>query len=536
MNFILDSQAAETNRVFGKTNTFLLNTVLALFHRGYLGSYDRQFVITTKETLEIVATTGFTYENSITRTNQILSAIIEDLLVLDEPPTPEWLEIRLKPLKIDHPTYIDVIINEFNKVGEMSYKEIKERYLIYRGMCDRYKEGYLVKQLAREIFGSVLNSEETGAMDAIHQAMERITPLLDKKASKGPLSIPGISSFVMSDDETALQSEFKEAAQTVDTRSVLKSGYKGWDMQMSDYGGMLRGTVAELQAISGGGKSDTARVFLNGVARHTTPFMFDSNKKPCLIYLTLEDTIARSITRVLTQARREELERFDVPEVSEDEATKLYREMVEVNGYTVFNIKGKQKELTPRQVIQMLEAIMDDGYEIHLLVMDYMGLLSYGDIDEANHSEQIKTGYSYLFNFCQENLIAAILCAQIAGREYSKVIDSAENDGLRRMVHENISSQSMNIINVIDIRIMVHVVKGSSRAFHIFTTGKNRVGTGLSESEKYCVYELHRAMDTRDGVVKPAGYIKPDHYTEAKYLKRIPTGIGLDDDDDIVLF
>ncbi len=536
MSRILDTQVAETNKVFGKTNTFLLNSVLALFHRGYLGSYDKQFVESTLQTLELIKDPGLHIESSISFANDILTGVIIELSRLEDAPSPEWLEVRLKPLKVDHFEYIRVIISEFSDIASLSEDQIKDRYKIYRELCDKYKEGYLVKSMAREAFGHVLNGDEFSAIDTMKSTLERIEPLLSRKSNNSVLNVPGVSQFVRSDDQEAMRAEFKEAAETIDTRSILKCGIQGWDRSLSDYGGMIRGCVAEIQAISGGSKSDTARAYLTGVARHTKPFLLDPKKKACLVYLTLEDTIARSLSRTLTQIRREDQDRFDVEEVNEDQAYDLYREIVEQNGYTVFNIKGKQKELTPRNVLALLEAIQDDGYEIHLLVADYFGLLSFSDIEEANNSEAIKTGYSYVFNFCQENKIAALLCAQIAGREYNKVVEGAENDGLKELVHANLSSQSMNIINVLDVRIMVNTVKGANRAVHQWAVGKNRFGTALSENDKYCVYDLHRAVDTRDGIEKPAGFIKPDHNEECRALRGTPQNLGMDEDDEIIAF
>lgn len=527
MTYILDTNAAETNKVFGKTNTFLLNSILALFHRGYLGNYDSDFVKQTKDTLELITDPGITYESSITRANEILTDIIYELCALSEVPTVEWLEVRLKPLKVDHFEFINLIVDEFKNISEMGDEKIRIKYRIYRSLCDNYKEGFLIKSVAREMFGSVLNGDELTAVESMQSAIEKITPLVSRAAKDGPLSIPGISEYVMSNDKDAMVAEFKEAAQVVDARSVLKCGIQGWDRGMSDYGGMIRGAVMELQAISGGSKSDTARRYLTGVAEFTKPYMFDKTKKPALVYLTLEDTIARSLSRTLTQLRREKVGYFDVEDIPEEDAFELYRETVEKNGYTVFNIKGRQKELTPKNLLAVLQSIMDDGYEIHLFVADYMGLLSFADIDEANNSECIKTGYSYVFNFCQENKISAILCAQIAGREYQKVIDSAENDGLRELVHSNLSSQSMNIINVLDMRVMVNTVKGPTRAFHQIAFGKGRFSTALSEKDKYAVYELHRAVDRRDGVEKPAGFIVPDHDGPCRALARTPqVGMG----------
>lgn len=523
MNNIFDSQAAETNKVFGKTNTFLLNSMLALFHRGYLGSYDKGFIDSTIKTLELIKDPGMHFETSISYANDILSSTIMELAMLNERPSPAWLEVRLKPLKVDHFDYIKVIISEFKEIETMSEDAIKEKYRIYRGLCDKYKEGYLVKSLARELFGTVLNGDELMAVPAMEAAMERIKPLLSRKAGNGIDSIPGISSYVQSNDAEAMRLQFKEAAETIDTRSILKCGIQGWDTAMSDYGGMVRGCVAEIQAISGGSKSDTARSYLTGVARTTTPFMFDDTKKPALIYLTLEDTIPRSLSRTLMQIRREEANRYDVPEVSDDESFELYRNIVEENGYTVFNIKGKQKELTPKGVISLMQAIIDDGYEPHLFVMDYMGLLSFSDIEEANNSEAIKTGYSYLFTFLQENKIAALLCAQIAGREYTKVKEGEESDGIKTLVDSNLSSQSMNIINVLDMRIMVHVVVGEKKAYHMFACGKNRFGTALTPAQKYCVYEMHSAVDRTTGEYKPAGFVRRDVGGPSRALRRTPS-------------
>lgn len=529
MNNILDTQVANSSKVFGKTNTFLLNSVLALFHRGYLGSYDKEFKSVTLETLELIEDPGQHFETSISYANDILTGVITELCSLEEKVSSEWLTIRLKPLKVDHFEFITVITEEFKSISEKSEEEIKSSYKIYRELCNKYKEGYLVKSVARTLFGSVLNQNEMGAKDELLSAIDKITPLLSRDPSFGIGNIPGISGYIRSSDEEAVREQFRLAAEVVDKRSVLKCGIQGWDNGMSDYGGLLRGTVVELQAISGGSKSDTARCYLNGVARTTTPHLFDDSKKPALVYLTLEDTLARSVSRTFQQMRMEDEDKFDVEELSDEESYGKYRETVEKNGYTVFSIKGKQKELTPSNVLQMLQAIMDEGYEIHLFVMDYIGLLSFADIEEANNSEAIKTGYSYVFNFCQENRIGTILCAQIAGKAYEKVKESAESDGIKDLVNVNLSSQSMNVINVIDVRIMVNVVVGSSRAFHQFAVGKNRFGTAQSLKDKYAVYEMHRALDSRDGLIKPAGFVKRDVGGPSKALRATPP-IGMDEE------
>ncbi len=531
MNKILDSQTVETNKVFGKTNTFLLNSILALFHRGYLGSYDKTFIDSTIETLTLIKDPGLHFESTMSYANDILTGIISELTQLTEKPSPEWLEIRLKPLKVDHFDFIKVIITEFSEIATYTDHQIKMRYRIYRDMCDQYKEGFLVKSIAREMFGAVLNGDELLAKESMREALERITPLLGHSSGKGIEDIPGISKYVRSDDVEAIELEFKEAAELVDTRSVLRCGITDWDESLSDYGGMLRGCIAEMQSVSGGSKSDTGRSYLTGVARTTIPFMFDESKKPALVYLTLEDSLSRGLSRVLTSIRREEQDKYDVEEISEVDAGKLYKEYTGVNGYTIFNVKGKQKELTPRNVIAVLQNIIDDGYEIHLFVQDYMGLLSYTDIVEANNSEAIKTGYSLINNFCQENKIAAILMAQIAGATYGKVKDAAPNDGIRHQVEENLSSQSMNIINVLDIRIMVNVLHGPNGSYHQWAVGKNRVGTSLSPKQKYCVHKLHQAIDSRDGTMKPAGFIK----VGTPSLRRTPD-VGMDDEDESLGF
>jgi len=523
MNSILDSRTANTNTVFGKTNTYLLNTILALFHRGYLGTYDRDFVESSLKTIEMIKPQGFQLESNISFANDILSDIIFEIAKSDKPLTPDWLSIRLKPLKVDHESFVNVIISEFADIGTLSDETIKERYRLYRQLCDGYKEGFLLKQVARESFASVLNSSEANAEQCITEALEKIAPLLGNKHTDDIKLPRGISSYVKSSDEEAMAEQFEEAKKRVDTRSVLKCGVQGWDRSLSDYGGLLRGQVVEIQATSGGSKSETVRMYMAGVGRHTKPFLMDEKKKPALVYITMEDSISRSISRVLTILRREKYERYDIPELSEEESVVQYREFVESTGYTVINLRGRQKELTPKGIVAALQAISDDGYEIHICAVDYMGVLSFTDTEEANNSESIKTGYSILFTYLQEQKIAGLLCGQIAGGQYGKITEECEKDGLPKLVDGNLSSQSMNIINVLDTRVMVHVVKGDNRAFHQWAVGKNREGTAMPTKDKYCVYELHRALDHSDGIMKPAGFVPPDIYTECRALRSTPS-------------
>lgn len=534
---LLSDNSGSYSAQLNKTHTILLHIVMALFHKSYLSTTDITFESKVLDTIDEYLPQAMTSEGSIARVNTTLIDVIKAIIIRTskDPITKEWLLIQLEPLSVDHENVINKIVKSIKDLEDLDKITIKKRFDVYTGFIYEYQMGFLLKQKAKELFAKSLNASEENVANILKTAFKEIEPLLVVENDNPIISVKGMDDIVISNDEDAVKAKFKEASESVDPASVLKCGIQGWDRSFSDYGGGLRGTFGEIQALSGHGKTDTMRRLLRGFAMNNTPYMIDPKLKPAMVYISLEDPTFRTIDRIVQQLRREESNSYDLPPMDEDEKCAYFKERMGCKGYTVILVKARNKELTAGGVIEILDKIKGLGYEIHLGMIDYMGCLDVTDIDEANNSESVKTAHSRVMNYMQENKIFGIAANQVAGAKYEKIVgNEAQKDGIKFGVHQNLSAQSNNIINVLDFRVLVNVVKGPNAAYHQWAMGKARHSTSVPSKDMYAVYKMHSAKG-EDGIFRPAGFILADGEGPCMALRTTPdmdAGYGDDDDED----
>lgn len=524
---ILADKAGDINTQLSRTNKVLLNIVMALFHKSFLKNKDYSFEDVLIDTIDDYVPNLLTTEGNVALVNRTFVDVIKLLLHnrTGEPVSLIWCDIQLTPIKVHHPEVIKHITTQLGSLSDLSEVDIMARYRVYVKLIQEYQLGFMLKQKAKELFASALNASEENIEDVLKRAYESLTPMFVMSDDNPIVSITGVEDMVVSDDEDAIRDKLIEAAEVINPLAVMKTGIQGWDKAFSDHGGILRGSFGEIQALSGHGKSDTARAVIAGVARHTIPFMHDDKLTPAIVLISLEDPSSRSISKIVNQLRREEGDCYDLEPWTREQESAYFNKETGRNGYRVILIKARQKELTANGVIEILQHVMTMGYEIHLAAVDYMGCLDVSNIQEANNSEMVKTAHARVMGFTQPNDIAFIALNQVAGAKYEKVIGTDQanqvKDGIKFAVHQNLSSQSNNIINVLDYRIIVNIVKGDTAAYHQFAMGKNRHGTSIHSKDLYSVYALHRAVG-EDGVSRPAGFIRSDSNGPSMSLKSTP--------------
>lgn len=529
---LFDKTGESYTTQLNKTNTFLMNVLLALYHKSFLPDNGDQFKEKISLTLDEFAPSRLHGEGSVGRVNNLLIDLIEDVINLSSktPISTEWLSIKLEPLSVDHGNVIHAIIKIADEVSKLPVEKIEERFRFYTGLIFSYQKGFLLKKKAREAFSRTLGANEEQISKVLKDVMLELEPMLVVKELDTSMEIAGVNEIVSTGDTEAIKDKFRLAEAVLDPKSVMLTALQGVNTSLSTQGGLLRGQFIEIQAPSGGAKSDTTRYIMRGVALHNDPYLFDQRKKAALVYISLEDQIDHSIDSMVTQLRREEGDCYDLEPWTIEQKTEYFHTRMEARGFKIFLIKADQKVLTSSGIIEIFEYIKQAGYEIALAAVDYMGQLDYSDINEPNESETIKTSYARVFTYTTTNRITFIALSQVAGADYRKLNDEANDvDAAATLVDANLSSFCKNIINVIDTRVLIKIEKGNSGAYYQWAVGKNRKGTQLRPDERYCVYRMHSCLD-KLGIRRPSGFILSDLGGRSMALKNTPD-ITLSTDD-----
>ena len=239
-------------------------------------------------------------------------------------------------------------------------------------------------------------------------------------------------------------------------RKKLSTGMQGMNEMLG--GGFESGRTYIYFGLPGEGKSSVILNLMYQIKKYNRDYQCkDPTKKPCVVLLTMENSVEETIERLFgVAADREKMTEFDV-----DSVIKMLREVGELsisddNPIDLY-IKYKPTNSVDTSYLYTLsDDLEDQGYEVICMFQDYIGrirstqYLSDTRLEYGAVSDEFKV-------FAQLKDIPVISVSQL-NRDASKRIDegrhSSKNDLVRALGRSNIS-ESMLVLNNIDAGFMI---------------------------------------------------------------------------------
>ena len=269
-------------------------------------------------------------------------------------------------------------------------------------------------------------------------------------------------------------------------RNKLITGMQGLNELLG--GGLECGRIYTFFGLPGEGKSTTILNIIYQLKKYNRDYICrDITKRPCIVLLTMENSVEESIERLFGMATdRDSMIEFDV-----ETAIKLLRE----NGELVLThdnpidiiIKYKPtKSVDTSYVYTLTDDLEDMGYEVIAFFQDYIGrirsLENYSDtrLEYGAVIDEFKT-------FAQFKDIPFVTVSQL-NRDASKRIDegrhASKSDLVRALGRSNIS-ESMLILNNTDGGFMITPEYTSNGDKYL---GVQRVKLRYKASNLECIY------------------------------------------------
>lgn len=418
------------------------------------------------------------------------------------------LKSQLKLLTINNPELAEHLFKELSEVPNLSQDELEIRTGFYYRRVQSYhnetKFGQIFTKHYFEFKNDVVGSVNRQTL--LNQLVEETAPYVDDGAS-GLEGIGAINSTLNMGDSEQFTNAFEKAKETVSDEGRLKLGLQGWNQALG--GGIPRGAVIDVDALTGRGKSETLRFMLRTAARYNAPFrFFPDRNKAMFLYLTLEDADTDVIRKMYCDIVEEQTdEECDLSAVSAEEARQVVDKYFKENGYEFQIVYAKKHELRVSHIRTIVEHYERAGYEIMAMAVDYLQLLYYDDMPGTNGPTQVKNLIGAMEAITKPRLISLLTANQLDTK--AKEIARFETEIAPNVVGKNMQENCKSITNEVDIEIATHIVAANESddgyAYHQLAVGKNRTTKRVPPNMKYAVYRMHIS---KDGT--PVAFIKPD--------------------------
>lgn len=355
----------------------------------------------------------------------------------------------------------------------------------YRSTLARYINEENIKSIVKEHNHKLMfrPHEVSDIVDEVVAMGERLAPYIEARSSSSHPSMTGSMDF---GDPENLSEYFENVKTTMSAEGAIRFGWKGLNRALGKVGAIKRGEFGLVGGLVHNFKSGFMMSLFTHAALFNEPFMRDSTRKPLLYFVSFENEIPDNLLWIYKYLKENETgEAVIDSEVNSDEAAAYVSEKLRATGFEIRMDRFDPSEFTVAGFLATLDAIYADGYEIQLLVVDYLNMLSKSGIDAKIAGDDIRFLFRRVRNYCSPRGIAFITPHQLSSEAQQLTRDNVEDfvkviagkgyyDGCKRLGQEP------------DLELLIHIVRVNNEAFLTIQRGKHRNAV-TPEKDQYVV-------------------------------------------------
>lgn len=342
----------------------------------------------------------FAYDGEIGDVNSEIIDFINKMI--QEPEAYNDITTLLGELKIifrNNEVYYDSIKDQLS--AEMTDGGKKRSMATLRNKLHKYyNEMIIIQQLNRLSF----NFSNGKVEKSVQEDLMAVLPELEVLCKKTRANDPGIMdslSLSSTDDIANIQ---KKLLEEKEEGGVLKTGWKQLNRMID--GGFYKGETTMICALQHNYKSGFVQSLVMQLARHNKPRMKDPNKKPAIMYISLEDDmekILRFMYRYLFYNENKELPDgtpHDITMLTPEQIREYINSQIGITGYEVILLRVDPALWTYHDVIATMNKYEALGYELHALLIDYINKLPTIGCTQGPAGVDVRDLWNRLRNAC----------------------------------------------------------------------------------------------------------------------------------------
>lgn len=193
---------------------------------------------------------------------------------------------------------------------------------------------------------------------------------------------PAIVNAVRLSESDTVEAVFRQAKELNNDEGILKTGWQALNRMLQ--GGFRRGEEVVIGALQHNFKTGFTLSLFKQIALYNKPYMLDPKKKPLLLRITFEDPLSLNLPFLYRNIKENEtLEVASIANTSEAEMSEYIHQRLSVNGYETMLVHVNPSLWGYRDVQNYVLQLESEGYEIHVLMLDYLSMLNRSGLDNT---------------------------------------------------------------------------------------------------------------------------------------------------------
>ena len=314
---------------------------------------------------------------------------------------------------------IEEIIKNLDIYTKINYEEIK---YINRCVEDRLKYYYIL--VYKDHFISAFEKIDSGEYKTFSEINSEIGNLCTKyiTRSRAVKSFDSTNTFSL-DDENFDDNVIDVASRLKNPKRVLRTGIQYLNELLSP--GFLSDRVYVFMATAGGGKSSVLLKVARDIRKYNQGLVSDKcGKRPCVLYLTMENNIDETIERLFNMTSSFS----DIRDYTPKQVLKMLKDsgeftLTDTNNINLVIRYEHNRAISTEDLYTIIDDMSDSGNDVIALVLDYLKRIRPAEPAKEEKTE-LKNITNELKTLATEKSIPIITAHQL-NRAAASTIDAA---------------------------------------------------------------------------------------------------------------
>ena len=316
-------------------------------------------------------------------------------------------------------------------------------------------------------------------------ARDAVVKLEEFAGSGTESAIPGMLYSFDLDDTSKTEQLFQQAAEETASEGILRTGWQALNRMTGDHFGFRRGEMIVVGALQHNFKTGFTMSIFEHVALYNKPYMRDKTKKPCLLHISTENDPHINLMWLYANLMENEtgvecdLSPFKDPDITVrmraiEHASKYIQERMTVNGYTIKMMRMDPSETTIYSIVDVLNRLASEGFEIHLMVFDYLNMCNKaGCMQTGPTGADVRDLYRRLRNVTAYRGITVVTPHQLS-TEAKALVRMGTDNFVGEIANKGYYDGCKTIDQEVDMEIYIHIEKLQGRSYLTVQRGKHR--------------------------------------------------------------
>lgn len=303
---------------------------------------------------------------------------------------------------------------------------------------------------------------------------------------------PAVVSDIDIGDVASMHAVFNDVKNANNGDGILRTGWQ--DLNDMLQGGFRRGEFTMIGALQHKYKTGFSLSLFKQLAIYNKPYMLDPTKKPLLLRISFEDDINLNLQFLYQSLKYTETrERVDVSSLTVEEMAAYVRDGLSINGYHVKLLRVDPSQWTYRHICNKIIELEAQGYEIHAMMLDYLGMVpTTGCITSGPSGTDMRDLFRRVRNFCGGNRKIAVITPHQLSTEAKALIRGgvAEDKFVCEINEKGYYAGSKQLDQECDLILLIHLFKHNRETYFSIQRDKHRLPTILPDEKKYMLLKF----------------------------------------------